>query len=145
MGSGIVSTSGLGAGAITVCGSGCLSISRMSRIWKTGWWIAPLSGLMPVRRGPQKNGGQAQQALGRSRGGFSTKIHVTVDGLGNPLRLALTAGQRHDITQAHNQVLDLDFEALIADRAYSAQEFVDELLARDIQVVIPPKSNAKQP
>jgi transposase len=38
----------------------------------------------------KKNGNQADQALGRSRGGFSTKIHVSVDGLGNPLRLILT-------------------------------------------------------
>jgi transposase len=100
---------------------------------------------MPVRREPQKNGGQAEQALGRSRGGFSTKIHVTVDGLGNPLRLALTAGQRHDILKAHDLVVDLDFDALIADRGYGAQAFVDELVANGIEVVIPPKINAKQP
>ena len=53
---------------------------------------------------PQK-GGQAAQALGRSRGGFSTKIHVSVDGLGNPLRFILTGGQQHDITQAE-ELLD---------------------------------------
>jgi transposase len=94
---------------------------------------------------PQKNGDQAQQALGRSRGGFSTKIHVTVDGLGNPLRLALTAGQRHDIIKAHDMTVDLDFEALLADRSDGAQDFVDELIARGIQVVIPPKANAKTP
>ena len=46
------------------------------------------------------SGGQTSQALGRSRGGFSTKIHVAVDGLGNPLRFMLTEGQRHDITCA---------------------------------------------
>ena len=46
------------------------------------------------------SGGQACQTLGRSRGGFSTKIHLAVDGLGNPLRFSLTAGQRHDITCA---------------------------------------------
>ena len=100
---------------------------------------------MPALREPQKNGGQAEQALGRSRGGFSTKIHVTVDGLGNPLRLALTAGQRHDILKAHDMVLDLDFEALIADRSYGAQAFIDELIANRIEVVIPPKANAKAP
>lgn len=65
---------------------------------------------MPVLPEPQKNGGQAEQALGRSRGGFSTKIHVTVDGLGNPLRLHLTAGQRHDIIPAHDLILDLNFD-----------------------------------
>ena len=32
----------------------------------------------------RRDGGQDAQALGRSRGGFSTKIHVNVDALGNP-------------------------------------------------------------
>jgi hypothetical protein len=43
--------------------------------------------------------------LRRSRGGFSTKIHVSVDGLGNPLWFIVTGGQRHDRTEV---------EALIA-------------------------------
>ena len=54
-------------------------------------------------------GGQAAQALGWSRGGFSTKIHESVDGLGNPLRFILTGGQQHDVTQAEEiPVVDLD-------------------------------------
>ena len=40
------------------------------------------------------------EALGRSRGGFSSKIHVITDALGNPLAFRVTPGQRHDITQA---------------------------------------------
>src|SRR6202521_1815290 len=40
------------------------------------------------------------QAIGRSRGGLTTKIHMIVDALGNPLAFTLTAGQVHDITQA---------------------------------------------
>jgi uncharacterized protein (DUF934 family) len=43
---------------------------------------------------------QDTQALGRSRGGFTTKIHALVDVLGNPLKFILTPGQRHEITQA---------------------------------------------
>ena len=100
---------------------------------------------MPVRRAPQKNGGQAEQALGRSRGGFSTKIHVTVDGLGNPLRLHLTAGQRHDIIKASDMILDLDFDYVLADRGYSAKDFLDEIIASGAEPVIPPKKNAKVP
>ncbi len=38
------------------------------------------------------------EALGRSRGGFSTKLHVRVDRRGAPLVLLLTAGERHDQT-----------------------------------------------
>jgi transposase len=83
--------------------------------------------------------------LGRSRGGFSTKIHVTVDGLGNPLRLHLTAGQRHDLIKAHDLTVDLAFDFLIADRSYGAKALVDELAASGIEVVIPPNKNAREP
>ncbi|MEZ4615577.1 MAG: IS5 family transposase [Caldilineaceae bacterium] len=42
-----------------------------------------------------------KRASARSgRGGFSTKVHLLVDALGNGLRFLLTGGQRHDITQA---------------------------------------------
>lgn len=95
--------------------------------------------------GATKNGGQLEQALGRSRGGFSTKIHVTVDGLGYPLRLYLTAGQRHDIIKADDLITDLDFDFIIADRSYGSQDFVGNLIASGAQPVIPPKKNAKEP
>jgi transposase len=92
----------------------------------------------------KKSGGQAAQALGRSRGGFTTKVHVTVDGLGNPLRLRLTAGHRHDITQATELIEGLSFEYLIADRGYAAQDFVAWVIERGIQPVIPPHQRAKE-
>ncbi len=44
---------------------------------------------------------QQQEALGRSRGGYTTKIHTLVDALGNPLKFLLTPGQQSDFTQAH--------------------------------------------
>lgn len=93
-----------------------------------------------VRQGHKKSG---EQALGRSRGGFSCKIHVVVDALGTPLRLRLSAGQRHDSTQARALLDGLDFERLIADRGYAAQDFIEYLLARGIEAVIPPHQCAK--
>ena len=39
-------------------------------------------------------------ALGRSRSGFGTQIHVLADRRGRPLRLRVTGGPRHDSTQA---------------------------------------------
>ena len=45
----------------------------------------------------QKNGGQA---LGRSRGGLSTKIHALVEGLGSLVRFRLTGGEAGDSPQA---------------------------------------------
>ena len=91
---------------------------------------------MPIRVQPvpKKHG---EQALGRSRGGFSTKIHITVDALGLPLRFLLTGGQRHDSTQAQALLDGFQFEKLLADRGYSAQHFIDYLLSREIEAVVP--------
>ena len=48
----------------------------------------------PARRGRKKGG--PDHAIGRSRGGLSTKIHVVGGGLGLPRRFALTPGQVSD-------------------------------------------------
>lgn len=39
-----------------------------------------------------------KEALGRSRGGFSTKIHLHVNGAGLPMRTEITPGQDSDYT-----------------------------------------------
>ena len=100
----------------------------------------------PLRRGsaPQK-GGQAAQALGRSRGGFSTQVHVSVDSLGNPLRFILTGGQQHDITQAKGLIDGYAGEYVLADKGYDSQGFRQHILERGMTPVIPPRSNRKQP
>jgi len=41
----------------------------------------------------------ADEALGRSRGGFTTKLHLACDGAGRPFSVVLTPGQRHESTQ----------------------------------------------
>ncbi len=82
--------------------------------------------------------------MGRSRGGFSSKIHITVDGLGNPLRSRLSPGQAHDINQAEELVEGFAFQRVIADRGYVSKDFVDSLLDRGIEVVIPPHQSAKE-
>ena len=42
---------------------------------------------------------ETDQALGRSRGGLTTKLHLACDGRGRPLAMLVTAGQRHESTQ----------------------------------------------
>lgn len=93
----------------------------------------------------EKNGGQQEQALGRSRGGFSTKIHVNVDALGNPLRYRLTGGQNHDITQAAELVEGYQSEYVIADKSYDAQPFLELIEGRGAIPVIPPRANRREP
>jgi transposase len=92
----------------------------------------------------KKHGGQAQQALGRSRGGFSTKIHIAVDALGNPLRLILTAGQEADVTQGAPLIKDFEAQAVIADKGYDADELVRTITAQQGQAVIPPRANRSE-
>jgi len=60
------------------------------------------------------------QAIGRSRGGLTTKIHMIVDALGNPLALSLTGGQVHDITQAERLCAEVQPQALLAGKDYDA-------------------------
>lgn len=90
---------------------------------------------------PKEKGGQAEQALGRSVGGFSTKIHVTVDALGNPLRLLLTGGQSADSTQAIPLLAGFDFEAVLADRGYDADKILDFVAQNEAEAIIPAKKN----
>jgi transposase len=85
------------------------------------------------------------QALGRSRGGFGTKVHVAVDALGNPVRLIATAGQVADVTQAEALMDGLEVEHGIADKGYDSGELVEALAAAGAEAVIPPRSNRKQP
>jgi transposase len=66
---------------------------------------------------------------------------VIVDALGNPLALSLTGGQVHDIKEAESLVAQVEPEALLADKGYDADAFVEALKARAITVVIPPKEN----
>jgi len=103
-------------------------------------WAHPCAAGAPTARG-----GQERQALGRSRGGFTTKIHISVDGQGNPLRPRLTAGQRHDITQAPALTEGFEYDHLIADGSYDAQDFIDLIQAQQALPVIPSRANRRRP
>jgi transposase len=85
-----------------------------------------------------------QQAIGRSAGGLSTKIHVLADGKGRPIAFHLTAGNAHDLQGADALLERVNAGILLADRAYNAKErVVDKLKANNCLAVIPPKSNAR--
>lgn len=95
-----------------------------------------------MRSRGKKNAGP--QALGRSRGGFSTKIHATCDSHGNPLRFILTPGQASDHTQA--QALLAEFqaeEAVLADKGYDSDALVETIVQTGAACVIPPTKNRK--
>jgi transposase len=83
--------------------------------------------------------------LGRSRGGFGTKLHLAVDGLGNPVEFILTGGQAADVTQAEALIEGHDADAVIADRAFDSEALVRSIEARGSEAVIPPKKNRTCP
>jgi transposase len=73
---------------------------------------------------------------------LSTKIHATTDALGNPTSFMLTPGQAHDLNGADGLLPDLKAEALLADKAYDADERVlVPLQNAGMTAVIPSKSN----
>lgn len=77
---------------------------------------------------------------------MSTKIHALVDALGNPLGFFLTPGQAHDLQGADALLPAMRAGALLADKAYDADErVINPLLAAGKTFVIPPKSNRKSP
>src|SRR3954469_11073299 len=89
---------------------------------------------------PAQRGAQAQ-AIGRSRGGLTTKIVALVDALGNLVRFNLLPGQRHDSVGVAPLLKDLDFAALLADKAFDGDALRAELDDRGAVAVIPPKAN----
>ena len=95
----------------------------------------------------------ADHALGRSRGGLSTKIHALTDQRTRPVSLILTPGQSGDNPQLV-PLLDLHREQrrpvathdfrLLADKAYSHPSTRKELRRRRIAHTIPERSDQKE-
>jgi transposase len=111
-------------------------------VWE--WMLAALAndpdtehGLLDatiVRAHPCATG--AQKNTARRRGGFRCKVPFTVDGLGNPLRAILTAGQRHDSTQAEALLDGFTFEKVIADRGYAGVKVITSVHSHGSEAVI---------
>ena len=93
-------------------------------------------------------------ALGRSRGGFSTKIHILCDRLGHPLAFQLSGGQAHESQLLTALLEEVDERltdgqgspvawpiALAGDKGYRAEWIDDYLMELGMTPVIPSKSN----
>lgn len=72
---------------------------------------------------------------------MTTKIVALVDALGNLVRFVLLPGQRHDSVGVAPLLTDLDFAALLADKAFDSDVIRAELDSRGAVAVIPPKTN----
>ena len=89
---------------------------------------------------------KSDEAIGRSRGGLSTKIHATAQALSNSTGVFLTPAEAQDLGGGDVLLQDTPAATVIADKAYDVQVRVIELLQRAIKsVVIPPRRTACAP
>ncbi|MGY3110958.1 IS5 family transposase [Bradyrhizobium sp. LM6.9] len=98
----------------------------------------------PPPRSGRKRGTQSQ-AIGRSKGGMTTKILALTDALGNLVRFVLLPGQRFDTVGVPPLIEGLAFNALIADKAFDSNAIIAELEARGAKVVISQHPRRAQP
>ena len=80
--------------------------------------------------------GTQSQAIGRSKGGMTTKILALTDALGNLVRFVLLPGQRFDTVGVEPLIDGLDFGALLADKAFDSNKIIADLDQRGAKVVI---------
>jgi transposase len=89
--------------------------------------------------------GACRRALGRSRGGFTSKLHCLADARGRPIAFHLTVGEAADC-KAYDTLIALHERppaALLADKGYDSDAIRTDLAGRNIQAVIPGRSNRR--
>lgn len=93
----------------------------------------------------RRKGGIQRNALGRSRGGFSTKINARSNAEGLPIGIVITPGQAHDVTAYSDlmEEVDDDPEQMLADKAYDTDPIRTDIGERGSDAVIPTKANRK--
>src|SRR5437762_8592994 len=98
----------------------------------------------PPPRTGRKRGTQSQ-AIGRSKGGMTTKILALTDALGNLVRFVLLPGQRYDTMGVAPLIEGIEFGALIADKAFDANWIIAEMNTRGAGIVISQRPNRLNP
>ncbi|THF75374.1 IS5 family transposase [Cohnella fermenti] len=95
------------------------------------------------QHGAGAKGGKQFQAIGRSRGGLTTKIHAVVDALGNPLQFEVTAGNINDCVVGYEILLTLDLKGqnVLADRGYDTDKIIELLDEKQSNAVIPSRKH----
>ena len=103
-----------------------------------GWW---------------KKGGEQEEKLGRSRGGFSTKIHIRCEGKGKPITFLLSPGERNEsifleqlmeqgtVKRSGRGRPRIRPSRLVGDKGYTGRRIRNYLRRRGIRFTIPRLSN----
>ena len=93
----------------------------------------------------RRKGGTQSQALGRSRGGFSTKLHLRANADGLPISVVLTPGEAHDLIAYDDLMAERDSDpgVLLGDRGYDSDRLRQDARDRGAQPEIPTKRSRK--
>ena len=138
------------------------SVYQYYRRWcRTGTWHKLWDLLAPPTRGKSAfldsshikvhrcglnpAGGREAQAIGKSRGGWNTKLHAMVDAAGAPCALSLSPGNEADVSHAPEVLQEMEAGKLVADKGYDSDPLRTWLAGRGITSCIPPRSNRTHP
>ena len=97
------------------------------------------------RSGLNPTNGREAEAIGKTKGGWNTKIHALVDGAAVPSALSLSPGNQADVTHAPDMTEGMESGKLVADKGYDSDPLRTWLAGRGITSCIPPRSNRTHP
>jgi transposase len=139
------------------------TVYQYYRRWcRDGVWAKVWEQVMPVRKptpgvygdssfikvhrsGLNAAGGRDLQAIGKTKGGWNTKLHAAVDGHGSPVALILTGGEVADVSKAEELLSDVDATMAVLDKGYDSDPLRAWLVAHEMIPCIPPRSNRTEP
>jgi len=107
-----------------------------------GWHFLDSTHVKVHADGANPAGGQASQAMGRTKGGLNTKIHAVVNARSQAVVIALSGGNQADISLAEELAKCLPEDStLIGDKAYDSSTLRQTAATKGIKTCIPGRSN----
>ena len=89
---------------------------------------------------------KTDEAISKSIGGNSSKIHMIVDACGNPYEFLITDGTTHDVKVAPELLSKVSLkttEYVSADKGYDSDSLREIIAEQSVKAVIPKKRNTK--
>jgi transposase len=90
-------------------------------------------------------GGQRAQAMGRTKGGFNTKLAAVVDAVGRAVGLHLAPGSQHDLLACAPLAPHLAGKWVLGDKGFDSDAFRQDLARTGATVCIPSRSSRREP
>jgi transposase len=97
------------------------------------------------QHGANPPGGQAAQAMGRTKGGLNTKLSAIVDARGRAVALSLASGPQHDQHAVETVLASARGRRIVADKGFDADVFRARLRHQRSRYCIPPRRGRQRP